>query len=620
MPGVFRSVRIGLLHIQNDPRSPESHIGTVREKIMRSRTIDRSTIVDRWLPGVGRLRTYQRPWLLQDFVAGIVLIALLVPQGMAYAKLAGLPAVNGLYASMVPLLAYAILGPSRILVLAPDSAVAPLVAAAIIPIAGADEQMRIAIAGMLAVMVGIVCFAGGVAGAGFLTDLISRPVRLGYLAGIAVTILASQLAPMFGIDAGGERVFDILKATRAGFDQADGATFLIGLGSLAALLVSKRFWPRLPAALIVVTGAIVVQRIAQLDIDVVGSLPTGLPSFVFPEIPNGDLGRLALSAIAIAIIAFADTSVLSRSYAQRLGDDIDSNQELRALGGANVATGLFQGFPISSSSSRTPVAEQAGAKTQITGVVAAIGVGLVLLFAGGVFNDLPVATLAALLISSALGLIDVDGFRRLWQTYRPDCYLALAAAVGVSIAGVLWGIGLAIVLSILAFLWNAWHPHVAILGRASGVKGYHDVTRYPEANRVPGLLIFRFDAPVFFANAELFRESVLRAIHDAPEPIVRVVIAAEPITDLDSTAAETIATLDSELAARGIELAFAEMRDPMKDRLRSFGLIEKIGRESFYPTLGVAVRAYVDDSGIDWVDWEDRAEQQPAAQPHTAGS
>ncbi|MCA9860537.1 MAG: sulfate permease, partial [Thermomicrobiales bacterium] len=523
--------------------------------------------IHRWLPGITTVRTYQREWLSRDFVAGLVLIALLVPQGMAYAELAGLPPVNGLYASMIPLLAYALLGPSRILVLAPDSAIAPMVAAAVIPHGGADMSERVAIAGVLAILVGIICLTGAALGAGFLTDLISRPVRLGYLAGIALTVMVSQVPTLFGIDGGGERLLPAVRTIAGEIRNFDATTLFIGASCLIVLLGLRRVSHTIPAALVVVVGAIVVKRSAGLDVDVVGSLPSGLPSLVVPHPRTASIEELVLAAAAISVIAFADTSILSRSYARRLNDKVDSNQELRALGGANLATGLFQGFPISSSSSRTPVAEQSGAKTQLTGVIGAIGLGAVLLFFGSVFRDLPTAALAAILIAAAIGLVDVGEFRRLWDVYRPDCFLALAAFVGVSIAGVLWGIGFAIALSIAAFLWRSWHPHIAVLGRAPGVKGYHDLTRYTDANQIPGLLLFRFDAPIFFANAELFRESVLKAVV-AESPVRRIVIAAEPITDLDSTAADMLASLDRELTERGIELEFAELRDPMKDRLR----------------------------------------------------
>lgn len=561
--------------------------------------------IDRWLPGLTRARQYRGAWFTKDLVAGLVLVALLVPQGMAYAELAGLPPVNGLYASMVPLLVYALFGPSRILVLAPDSAIAPMVAAAVIPLAGGDMSERVAIAGFLAILVGIICIAGAALGAGFLTDLISRPVRVGYLAGIALTVIVSQIPTMLGIDAGGERLIPAMQSIAGEIENLDVETLALGVACLIALVGVKRVSPLVPAALLVVVGAIAVNRFADLGVEAVGSLPSGLPSFVIPEPGTASLDQLVLAALAISVIAFADTSILSRSYARRLNDEVDSNQELRALGAANLATGLFQGFPISSSSSRTPVAEQSGAKTQLTGVVGAIGLGVVLLFFSGVFRDLPNAALAAILIAAAIGLVDVAEFRRLWTVYRPDCYLALAAFVGVSIAGVLWGIGFAIVLSIAAFLWRSWHPHIAVLGRAPGVKGYHDVTRYTEADQIPGLLLFRFDAPIFFANAELFRDSVHQAVNESVGPIARVVIAAEPITDLDSTAADMLASLDRELTEQGVDLAFAELRDPMKDRLRSFGIVEQIGHEKFYLTLGQAVKRYVEETGVDWIDWED---------------
>jgi high affinity sulfate transporter 1 len=568
--------------------------------------VQRFDRLDRWLPGIGKARAYRGEWLAKDLVAGLVLIALLVPQGMAYAELAGLPPVNGLYASMIPLLAYAVLGPSRILVLAPDSAIAPMVAAAIIPLAGGDMSERVAIAGFLAVLVGAICIAGSALGAGFLTDLISRPVRLGYLAGIALTVVVSQIPTILGIDGGGDRLIPAIRNIAEEIGGFDSTTLIIGITCLIVLLGVKRVSPMIPAALIVVVGAIALNLVANLDVEAVGSLPSGLPNLVIPQPGSASLDKLVLAAVAISVIAFADTSILSRSYARRLNDEVDSNQELRALGGANLATGLFQGFPISSSSSRTPVAEQSGAKTQLTGVVGAVGLGAVLIFFSNVFRELPTAALSAILIGAAIGLVDIAEFRRLWVVYRPDCYLAVAAFLGVSIAGVLWGIGFAIVLSVAAFLWRSWHPHVAVLGRAPGVKGYHDVTRYTEADQIPGLLLFRFDAPIFFANAELFRDSIMQAVKEANGHIARVVIAAEPITDLDSTAADMLATLDRELAGQGIDLAFAELRDPMKDRLRTFGIMEQIGHEKFYMTLGQAVRVYVEETGVEWIDWEDR--------------
>ena len=527
---------------------------------------------------------------------------------MAYAELAGLPAVHGLYATMIPLLVYALFGPSRILVLGPDSAIAPVVAAAIIPIAGDNTEERIALAGLLAVFVGVACIAGGIAGIGFITDLISKPVRIGYLAGIAVSVFVSQLPRLFGFDTSGSGLAGEFTGFLRHLDSTDLTALAVGAGSLVFLLAAKRIEPRLPAALIVVVVSIVLVRWLDLSIETIGSIPKGLPNFAIPTPDAVDLGRLALTAIALSLLSFADTSVLSRSYSARYGEEVDQNQELRALGAANFATGFFQGFPISSSSSRTPVAESAGAKTQLTGVIGALGLGAILVFANELFADMPTAVLAAIVIAAMISLIDLAAFRRLAHVHRPDFVLAVTCFAAVAAFGVLWGIGIAIGLSVLAFLWRAWHPYDAVLGRATGVKGYHDVTRYPEARQIPGLLLYRFDAPLFFANAGLFRERLLAAIRRNPDPVQLVVVAAEPITDLDSTAADMLADLDQALDAQGIELAFAEMKDPVKDRLQRFGLVESIGHERFYPTLGVAVRRFVEDHDVPWIDWEDAIE------------
>ena len=568
--------------------------------------------IARWAPGLAVARGYRRAWLRGDLVAGLVLTALLVPQGMAYAELAGLPPVFGLYATMVPLVVYALLGPSRILVLGPDSAVAPVVAAAIIPIAGDDISERIALAGLLAVLVGVFCLAGGIAGFGFITDLISKPVRIGYLAGIAATVIVSQLPRLLGFSVDGNGLADDLAGLARGLDETDLASLALGGGALAFILVARRVEPRIPAALVAVVAATLAVKWLDLSLETVGAIPSGLPELAVPQPGSVELGKLTLTAIALALLAFADTSVLSRSYATRFGEEVDQDQELRALGAANLATGFLQGFPISSSSSRTPVAEAAGAKTQLTGLVGAVALGAVLVFANGLFRDLPTAVLSAIVIAAVIGLIDVPGLRRLSRVHRADFSLAIACFLGVAAFGVLWGIGISIGLSVLAFLWRAWHPYDAVLGRASGVKGYHDLTRYPDARQVPGLVLYRFDAPLFFANAGVFRARLLAAVRDTDPPARMIVVAAEPITDLDSTAADMLHDLDQELELLGVELAFAEMKDPVKDRLRRFGLVERIGHERFYPTVGVAVHRYVEEQGVAWVDWEE-ARDSPGA-------
>jgi MFS superfamily sulfate permease-like transporter len=333
-------------------------------------------------------------------------------------------------------------------------------------------------------------------------------------------------------------------------------------------------------------------------------VPAGLPAFGVPDASLDDLQALLPAAVGIAFVAFTDTSVLSRSYAARLRQEVDQNQELAVLGVANVATGLFQGFPLSTSSSRTAVAEDIGARSQVVGLAGA-GVLAVLLIAGtGLVHDLPLSSLAAVVLVAVLGLVDIRAERRLLRWNRAEFLLSMAAFAGVAVLGVLWGVGVAIALSLLAFIRRAWRPHDAVLGRVDHLKGYHDNERHPEARLIPGLVLYRFDAPLFFANADVFRERV-RALARA-DGVRWIVVAAEPITDIDATAGEILRSLDSELEADGIELAFAELKGPARDRLRRYGIHDRIGDHRFFPTVGAAVAAYVRETGVDWLDWEDR--------------
>jgi high affinity sulfate transporter 1 len=567
----------------------------------------------RWLPGLQTLRTYHRSWLPRDVVAGIVLTALLVPAGMGYAEASGLPAIYGLYATMVPLVVYALVGPSRILVLGPDSSLAPLIAAAVLPLAAGNEAEVVALAGMLALLSGALCMLAGFARFGFIAELLSKPVRYGYMNGIALTVLLSQLPKLFGFSVDAEGVIAEARAFARGV--ADGETntvaLLIGVACLLVILGFKRWRPQIPGVLVAVVGATVAVGVFGLaeryDLSVVGPLPKGLPSFEIPSVSFDHLQALVAGALGIALVSFADTSVLSRTFAIRGGYRVDPNQELVALGAANVAAGFFQGFSVSSSSSRTPVAEAAGAKTQATGLVGALAIALMLLLFPNLLRDLPDSALAAVVISAAIGLIEAAGVRKLYRMRRTEFGLSIACFLGVALLGVIEGIFIAVALSLLNFIRRAWRPHHAVLGRADDVKGYHDVTRYPDAKRVPGLVLFRWDAPLFFANAEEFADEVREAIASSPTPVRWVVVAAEPITDLDTSAADVLKELDGELAAQGIDLRFAEMKDPVKDRLKRYAVFERFGDDHFYPTIGAAVGAYVDATGVDWTDWEDRS-------------
>jgi MFS superfamily sulfate permease-like transporter len=317
-------------------------------------------------------------------------------------------------------------------------------------------------------------------------------------------------------------------------------------------------------------------------------------------ISTADIGAIVIGGFAVAMVSFADTSVLSRTYAAKLHTPVDPNQEMIGLGAANLAGGFFQGFPISSSSSRTPVAESAGAKTQLTGVTGAVAVALLLVFAPNLLKDLPSSALAAVVIAAAIGLFEFADLRRILRIQAWEFWLSIACFVGVAVFGVVEGIGIAVVLAVIEFLWDGWRPHFAILGRAEGVRGYHDVKRYPNARRVPGLVLFRWDAPLFFANSELFRQRVLDAIAESPTPVKRIVVTAEPVTSIDVTSADVLEGLERELKEAGVELHFAEMKDPVKDKLKRFELFDRFGERSFYPTVGSAVDAYLADHTVDW--------------------
>ena len=545
---------------------------------------------------------------------------MLVPVGIAYAVASGLPGICGLYATIVPLLAYALFGPSRILVLGPDSSLAAVILGVVFPLSGGDPGRAVALAGMMAVVSGIVCILAGVARLGFVTELLSKPIRYGYMNGIALTVLISQLPKFFGFSVEDDGPLRELWAI--GSLVVDGksnwAAFAIGAGTLAVVLLLKKSTP-FPGILVAVAGATAIVALldleARADVSVLGPLPQGLPTFAVPWITYSDIVPVLIGGGAVALISFADTSVLSRTYAARLGIKVDPNQEMVGLGAANLAAGFFHGFPISSSSSRTPVAEAAGAQTQLTGVVGALAVALILLLAPTLLRHLPYAALAAVVIASAIGLFEVADLIQIFRIQPWEFWLSIVCFVGVAVLGAIPGIGLAIAIAVLEFLWDGWRPHSAVLGRAEGVKGYHDITRYPNARQIPGLVLFRWDAPLFFANAEFFKERILDAVAKSPSPVRWVVVAAEPVTSVDVTAADTLADVDKALLDVGIELRFAELKDPVKDKLKRFGLFAKFGEEKFFPTIGAAVSSYLESHQIHWIDWEDETSMTDRTNP-----
>ena len=498
------------------------------------------------MPGAHSLASYRRSWLRHDLVAGLVLSTLLVPQGMAYAELAGLPAITGLYTTVLCLIGYAAFGPSRILVLGPDSSLGPMIAATLLPIigSGGDPDRAIALASMLALLVAAIEIGAGLAKLGFIADLLSKPTQIGYMNGLALTILVGQLPKLFGFSIEANGLIDEARKFVSGLASGDAvaAAAAVGVVSLALILILQRWLPRIPGVLVAVVAAIAATSALHLSghgVSLVGTLPEGLPSPTWPS-PVSDLPLLVAGALGIALVSLTDTISTASAFAARTGQEIDGNKEMIGIGAANVGAGLFQGFPVSTSGSRTAVAEQAGAKTQLTGLVGAAAIVLMLVLVPGLLRNLPQATLAAVVIAASLSLADIAGTRRLWHQRRVEFLLSMAAFLGVALLGVLAGIAVAVALSILNVFRRAWWPYQTTLGRVPGMEGHHDRSLYPDAEELPGLVIFRFDAPLLFANARTFRDQIRRLAAGEPKPRW-IVIAAEPITDVDTTAADMLA-------------------------------------------------------------------------------
>jgi high affinity sulfate transporter 1 len=557
-------------------------------------------------PGLANLTSYRKQWLRKDVVAGLVLTALLVPQGMAYAELAGLPPITGLYTSILCLIAYTLFGPSKILVLGPDSSLGPMIAATIIPLVDAnqDPERAIALASTLALLVGAIITFAGLAKLGFIADLISKPTIIGYMNGLAVTILVGQLPKLFGfsVDADGfiHELGGFLRGVADG--KTVGAALAVGLLGLAVILGLQRWLPRVPGVLVAVVASIAIAALfdlAEHGVSLVGRLPEGFPPFTVPDVRFSDLAPLAGGALGIALVSLTDTISTASSFAARSGEEVDGQREMIGIGTANLAAGLFQGFPVSTSGSRTAVAEQAGAKTQVTGLIGAASIVLILLFFPGLLRNLPQPTLAAVVIAASVSLADIPQTMRLYRIRRTEFLLSIAAFLGVVLLGVLPGIALAVALSIGNVFRRAWWPYQTVLGRVPGVRGYHDVGSYPDASVLPKCVIFRFDAPLFFANARTFREQVRVLARAEPRPSW-IVVAAEPITDVDTTAADMLRDLDEDLNADGVHLVFAEMKDPVREKIDRYELTRAIDPAHFFPTIHAAVDAFQTETGAEW--------------------
>lgn len=558
----------------------------------------------RFLPGLGQFRGYQRAWLRPDVVAGVTVTAYLVPQVMAYATVAGLPPVTGLWAALGPLAVYVFLGSSRQLSVGPESTTALLTAVALAPLAAGDPGRYAALAAMLALLVGVICVAGSFARLGVLAELLSKPVLVGYLAGTAGIMIASQLGKITGIDVDGETIPTQVRSFVSNIGELHWPTTILAAVVLFGLLALNRWVPRAPGPLLAVLGAslvVVVFSLSDRGIHVVGAIPAGIPVPGVTGVAASDISLLLLPAIGIALVGFSDNALTARAFAARRGERIDANVELGALGATNLASGVLHGFPVSCSGSRTTIADAAGARTQAYSVVALVTILIVLFGARGILAEFPTAALGALVVYAALRLIDFPEFRRISHFRRSELVLALSTTIAVLVFGVLYGVGIAIALSILDLLRRVARGHDAIQGFVPGLPGMHDIDDYPEAEPVPGLVVYRYDAPLCFANAEDFRERATEAVALTEGPTgVRVrwfVLNAEANVEVDLTALDALEQLRAELTARDIVFAMARVKHDLRDALEAAGLVDRIGADRLYPTLPTALEAFRRETG-----------------------
>ena len=548
-----------------------------------------------WVPGAARLRNYQRGWLRGDVIAGLTVTAYLVPQVMAYSTLAGLPAVTGLWAAIVALTVYVLFGSSRQLSVGPESTTALMTAAVLGPIAAGDSARYGMLAATLAVLVGAVCFVGALARLGFLANMLSRPVLVGYMTGIAILMIASQLGKITGAPVSGDEFVDLMRAFVRNIALSHWPTMVLAASVLLLLLGLGRWAPKVPGPLIAVLAATIVVVALSLEtsgIKVVGVIPAEWPVTGLPQVAPGEVVALILPAIGIAIVAFSDNVLTARAFARGTGDEIDANAELRALGVANAGVGLTHGFPVSSSGSRTAIGDAVGSRTQLYSMVVVACVLAVVLWGRGVLADFPTAALGALVVYAATRLIDIAEYRRLARFRRSELILALATAVAVLGLGVLYGVLAAVALSILDLLRRVAHAHDSVLGFVPGLAGMHDIEDYPEAASVPGLVVYRYDAPLCFANAQDFRRRAMAAVDHDEAPVEWFVLNAEANVEVDLTALDALAQLREDLSRKGIVFAMARVKQDLRDALAAAGMLTKIGEDRIFMTLPTAVEAF----------------------------
>lgn len=553
--------------------------------------------ITRFIPGLALFKGVSASLLRGDLVVAVTVIAVLVPSAMAYGDLAGVTPVAGLYVSLGAMVMYALFGASRQVVTGPEATSAIITASAVAPLAAGDPERYAALAAMTAILVGVLALLARVARLGFITDFLSKPILVGYIFGATLIVIGSQLGKMFGITLESDKFFQQVAELISRLDETNMLTFAIGIVCLAALLIIRRINKALPGPLIVVVGAIIFSVVADLaskGVAVVGEVPPGLPSLAIPDVGLGDIFALLPAALALTILIYADEILTARVFAAKHAQKIDANQEFVAIGMANIGAGFLTGFPAAMSASRTAVSDQMGGKTQWVGLFAAAMTIIFLLFFTALLEPLPTVALGAIIIVASLGLIDLPAFRYLRRVRRSEFGLALVTAFGVLTVGVLQGILVAVMLSLINVIYHISRPHDALLDEldASGGTVYRGVADKETVMTEPGLIVYRFDAPLVFANATYFTERLEGVIAGAGAELKCVVLDSEAISDFDSTAAEALENLDTDLERRGVELWVARANEPLRELLQVTGLTDRIGPENIYPSVRAAVAAY----------------------------
>jgi high affinity sulfate transporter 1 len=547
------------------------------------------------LPGLAVLRGYRRAWLRGDLLAGITVAAYLVPQVMAYAQVAGLPPAAGLVAVVGPTLAYALLGTSRQLSVGPESTTALMTATALLAVGASTVEDRAALAAALAVVVGVLCVVGWLFGLGFLADLLSRPVLIGYLAGVAVLMIVSQVDALTGIDVEGDSLPSQLWSALQSLGEIHWPTAVLATVLLVLLFLLARFAPKVPGPLVAVlvgAAAVAAFQLSDVGVETVGALPTTLPGFSVPDLDLAEVGRMLGPALGVAVVAYSDNVLTARAFADRRGERIDANQEFLALGGANILGGLLSGFPVSSSGSRTAIGDSVGSRTQLSSLATLATVAVAVIALAPVIAAFPQAALGALVVYAATRLVDVEGIRSVARFRRSELVLLVSTTLGVFLLGALYGVLLAVALSLGDLLRRVARGHDAVLGFVPGLAGMHDVDDYPDAEQVPGLVVFRYDSPLFFANADDFRHRALLAVEEAPDPVTWFVVNAEANVEVDLTSLEALDRLRADLHARGIVLGLARVKQDLLVELEASGVLDRVGRDMVFPTLPTAVAAF----------------------------